>query len=78
MAQEVVAGHVSRLDPGSCSQLGLHRVSMQPARLALIVNQLDDGVLIAEVQRCVAGGEDGSICQGGLDCVRWDGWVKRH
>ena len=49
MPQEVVASHVCRLHPGSRSQLALHCVSVQTARLALGVDQLNDSVLVGEV-----------------------------
>jgi len=79
----MITGHVCRLHPGSRSQLALHCVSVQPARLAFGVNKLDDGVLIGEVQRCVACGEDrgrrssGYRCLGRCERVRGDGGVER-
>ncbi len=78
MTQEMIASHICRLHPGSRSKLALHSVSVQPARLALVVDKLNDGVLIGEVQRCVACGEDRARCPRRFDSVRRDGGVERR
>ncbi len=70
MAVEPVAGHIGGVDAGGGKQLALHRKCVQPARLALIVDELDDRVLMGGVCIGGAGGGDLRRCIAGHRGIR--------